>query len=183
MTYEPTDWQDAPSTATPLDAARLNNMEAGIVAAQNPPSQTIRASNADTSPEIQHGTFPCDGARHNLTWNASDPGVDWMDDQGRITKPGLYNTYVYVSTVAELTTPNQSALVLGFYYSDATVDLDALWRARHQAGLALDQISFSVDDASLPYQLYESFGPAIFVPTDETGQVAVATLIERVVGG
>lgn len=30
MTYTPTNWQDEPSTATPLSAANLNKMEAGI---------------------------------------------------------------------------------------------------------------------------------------------------------
>lgn len=49
MTYTPTNWQDEPSTATPLSAANLNKMEAGIdgadqAAADNATALTTHAN-------------------------------------------------------------------------------------------------------------------------------------------
>lgn len=78
MSYTPTSWQDFPSLATAITAARLNNMETGIVAAT-----------AGVSAAGLLSARPAFGAATGSFYYATDQGVLFFSDGASWTRIGL----------------------------------------------------------------------------------------------
>ena len=68
MVYDPTDWEDSPSTATPINAARLNKMETGIDEAHTHLDNPLVHLNAEQIRDLI-ATFIVAGANVTLTHN------------------------------------------------------------------------------------------------------------------